>query len=147
MVSYKLDNKEFTSINQLAEYTGINVKTLTARLRRGMDIEDACKKTDYRCRYINGKSVTQICIENNKDTELVMNRFKYGYSLHDALNRPKKITKQGAEIVVDGILYSSLAAAIRTYGLQHKESLIRRKIGEGEKPEDLFAELSLSRKG
>lgn len=144
-MGYEYDNKKFTSISQLAAYTGVNVKTLTARLRRGMNIEDACKQTDCRCTYFEDKSITQICKENCKSRELVSNRLKYGYSLHDALNCPKKITRQGAAITVNGILYNSLAAAIRAYGLQHKESTIRRRIKSGENPTNLFAELSAAK--
>lgn len=140
-MGYEYENKKFTSISQLAAYTGVNEKTLTARLRRGISIEDACKLTDYRCTHFEEESITQICKENSKSPELVFNRLKYGYSLHDALNSPKKITKQGAPIIVNGILYNSLAAAIRAYGLQHKESTIRRRIKSGENPTNLFAEL------
>jgi len=41
------------------------------------------------------KSIVQICDEQSKDASLVRNRMKYGYSLNDALNKPKKITRQG----------------------------------------------------
>ena len=48
---YEFDGKEFSSLKVLAEYVGINEKTLTARIRRGMSVEQACQKTDLRCRY------------------------------------------------------------------------------------------------
>ena len=34
--TYVYDNKEFHSIKALAQYTGKNEKTITARLRQGM---------------------------------------------------------------------------------------------------------------
>jgi len=139
---YKYDGKEFFSIKALSEYTKINEKTLTARLRRGMPIENACENTDLRCSYhLDGgvkKSVTQICREHSKNVDLVKNRLRYGYSLNDALNKPKKISKQGIPIVVNGILYNSIAEAVRKLHLTHKESTIRRKLKEGIKTDQLF---------
>ena len=144
---YEYDNKDFTSIKALSEYVGINEKTLTARLRRGMSLEDACKGTDFRCTYFKEegkeKSIVEICMDNEKSQELVRNRLKYGYSMQDALNKPKKVTKQGRPIVVEGILYNSIAAAIRKYNLQSKASTIHRKIGEGRSPTQVFQEVQL----
>lgn len=48
---YEFDGKEFGSLKDLAKYAGINEKTLTARIRRGMPVEQACQKTDLRCKY------------------------------------------------------------------------------------------------
>lgn len=139
---YKYDGKDFFSIRELSEYTKINEKTLTARLRRGMPIENACENIDLRCSYHldDGvkKSVTQICKDHDKDVDLVKNRLRYGYSLNDALNRPKKISKQGIPIVVNGILYNSIAEAARKLNLTHKESTIRRKLKEGVKTDEVF---------
>ena len=144
---YEYDDKEFASIKALSEYVGIHEKTLTARLRRGMDIADACKKTDFRCTYFTEKgtkkSITEICMNNEKSKDLVFNRLKYGYSMEDALNKPKKVTKQGCPIVVEGILYNSIAAAVRKYNLQSKESTIHRKIREGRNPTEVFREVQL----
>ena len=104
---YSYDNKNFHSIKDLAKYVNVNEKTLTARLRRGLSIEAACEKSDLRCTYYldhgKQKSLTQICQEQSKSRELVMNRLKYGYSLHDALNKPKKTSRQGRPIVVHGV--------------------------------------------
>ena len=36
---YEFDGKEFGSLKDLAKYAGINEKTLTARIRRGMPVE------------------------------------------------------------------------------------------------------------
>lgn len=142
---YEYDNKDFSSIKALSEYTGINEKTLTARLRRGMSLEDACKKTDFRCTYFMEegaeKSIAEICADNEKNQELVRNRLKYGYSMQDALNKPKNVTKQGHPIVLEGILYNSIAAAIRKYNLQSKASTIHRRIGEGRSPTQVFQEI------
>lgn len=43
---YEFDGKGFYSLKALAKYVGINEKTLTARIRRGMSVEQACQKTD-----------------------------------------------------------------------------------------------------
>jgi hypothetical protein len=43
-MKYILDDKEFYSVKELAIYAGINEKTITARLRRGMSVADACVK-------------------------------------------------------------------------------------------------------
>ena len=139
---YKYDGKNFSSIRELSEYTEINEQTLTARLRRGMSIENACENTDLRCSYHldDGvkKSVTQICKDHSKSADLVKNRLRYGYSLNDALNKPKKVSKQGIPIVVDGILYNSIAEAARKLNLAHKESTIRRKLKEGIDTDQVF---------
>ena len=41
---YELEGKEFYSVRELAEYCGVNEKTITARLRRGLSVEAACEK-------------------------------------------------------------------------------------------------------
>ena len=119
----------------------MNEKTLTARLRRGMSIEQACQELDLRCRYEKdheNKSLAQVCRDNEKDVELVRNRLKYGYSLNDALNKPKKISRQGKPIVVRGVLYNSVASAIRKLGLQHKEGTVRSRLYIGKTPDEAF---------
>lgn len=139
---YKFENKEFSSIKQLSEYVGINVKTLTARLRKGMPIEEACNTKDFRCHYFNvdgqEKFIGQICDEESKNVELVRNRLKYGYSMHEALNKPKKISRQGHPIVVNGILYNSVAEAVRKLGLSERESTIRGRLASGKTPDNAF---------
>ena len=139
---YPYDGKNFSSIRELAEYAGLNEKTLTARLRRGMSVEAACDTSDFRCSYYEDedtrKSVTQICKEQAKDAALIRNRLKYGYSLNDALNKPKKVSRQGSPIVVNGILYNSIAAALKKMNLSDKESTVRRRLKMGMKPEEAF---------
>lgn len=140
--TYPYDGKDFSSIRELAEYVGINEKTLTARLRRGMTVEAACNTSDLRCAYFEDKgdrkSVTQICKEQAKDVVLIRNRLKYGYSLNDALNKPKKVSRQGIPIVVNGILYNSIAAALKKMNMSDKESTVRRRLKMGMKPEEAF---------
>ncbi|MBQ9135971.1 MAG: hypothetical protein IJX66_07775 [Lachnospiraceae bacterium] len=139
---YIYEGQEFSSRKALAQYTGIHEKTLTARLRKGMSLEEACKKTDLRCSYHRDgdveKSIVQICEEQDKDEELIRNRLHYGYSLHDALNKPKKITRQGIPIVVNGILYNSIAAALRKLGLEDKENIVRGRLARGMTPDRAF---------
>ena len=43
-MKYILDDKEFYSVKELAIYAGINEKRITARLRKGMSVADACVK-------------------------------------------------------------------------------------------------------
>ena len=88
--------------------------------------------------FIN-KSISEICKEQEKDAALVKNRLKYGYSLEDALNRPKKITRQGIPIVVKGILYHSIASALDKLEMRDKESTIRRRLKEGRAPDEAFS--------
>lgn len=140
---YIYENKEFDSIRKLANYCGVNEKTLLKRLKRGMSVENACEKKDLRNRYVtdekgNTKSIVQICKEQSKNIELVNNRLKYGYSLNDALNKPKKITRQGKPIVVDGILYNSVAMALKKLGMEDKESKVRRRLKKGMSPDIAF---------
>lgn len=141
---YEYDNKEFHSLKELAKYVGMNEKTLTARIRRGMSLEEACKKTDLRCSYHlddsdnKEKSISQIIREHSKDNNLIRNRLKYGYSLSSALNTPKKISKQGKPIVVKGILYNSISEAIRKLNLENKESTIRSRLRNGKSPDEAF---------
>ena len=141
--TYNYHGKEFHSLKELSEYAKINEKTLTSRIRRGMSIDEACTTKDFRCHYFNidgeEKSITQVCEDQRKDAELVSNRLKYGYSMHDALNKPKKVTRQGKAIVVNGILYNSIAEAARKLGLSEKESTIRRRLASGEIPNDAFS--------
>ncbi len=142
MSTYIYNDKEFHSIKQLSEYVNINEKTLTARLRKGMAIEDACKKIDLRCTYYLDnnieKTLLQICKEQSKKPDLIRNRLKYGYSLYEAFNKPKKISKQGIPIVVNGILYNSIAAALKKLNLLHKESTIRRRLKSGMNADTAF---------
>lgn len=141
--TYNYREKEFHSLKELSKYVKINEKTLTARIRRGMSIDEACAAKDFRCHYFNidgkEKSIAQVCEDQAKDAELVSNRLKYGYSMHEALNKPKKVTKQGKPIVVNGILYNSVAEAIRKLGLSEKESKIRRRLASGEIPNNVFS--------
>lgn len=140
--SYVYDDREFHSIRELAEYTGMNEKTITARLRRGMTIEEACRQEDFRCAcYEEGgrsQSISQICRDQSKDEWLVRNRLKYGYTMDDALHKPKKVTKQGTPIVVDGVLYQSIASALRQFHMTEKESTVRRRLKEGMEPDKAF---------
>lgn len=141
-MKYTLDNKDFNSIKELAAYVGKNEKTITARLRKGMSVEEACNKKDLRCTYITYKNqdkpLCQICEEEEKNIELVRNRLQYGYSLDDALNKPKKISKQGKPIVVYGVLYNSIAMACRKLGLEDKENIIRRRLSAGTTADEAF---------
>lgn len=142
---YEYDNIEFHSLKELAKYVGINEKTLTARLRRKMSLEEACKKQDLRCCYHLDsnddleKSIAQVCRDHSKDEALVRNRLKYGYSLNDALNTPKKIARQGKQIVVKGILYNSISEAIRELKLESKESTIRSRLRAGKTSDEAFS--------
>lgn len=141
--TYVYEDKEFPSIRALAKYTGVHEKTLTARLRRGIPIDEACRKEKMGRRYFEDKdnvkkSLVEICREQEKEEWLVRNRLKYGYSLNKALNTPKKVTKQGQPIVVGGILYKSVAAALRKMGLEKKESTIRRRLRLGMNPDNAF---------
>lgn len=61
-----------------------------------------------------------------------------GYSLNDALNKPKKVSRQGIPIVVNGLLYNSIAAALKQMNLSDKESTVRRRLKMGMKPEEAF---------
>lgn len=139
---YIYDGKSFSSINALSKYTGVNEKTITARLKRNMSIDDACStKRVNGCYFMdNGieKPLIQICAEQNKNISLVRNRMKLNYNLNKALNEPKKVTKQGSQIVVHGILYNSIAEAIRKLNLSHKETTIRRRLRAGISPDDAF---------
>ena len=139
---YVLGEKEFYSIKALASHVNINEKTLTARLRRGMTVEEACRQTDLRCTYHmyadKKMSVAQICRVSSKNEALIRNRLKYGYSMNDALNTPKKISRQGRPIIVKGILYNSTADAIRNLNLQHKEATIKGRLYRGMKPDEAF---------
>lgn len=141
---YTYNGVEYGSIEALSEATGINKKTLTARLRRGMPIEKACQNIDMRYSYHEDpsdkkeKSIQQICKDHSKDAALVQNRLRYGYSLNDALNKPKLIRRQGCPIVVNGILYNSIAEALRKLDLVEKEQIVRRRLKEGMKPDKAF---------
>lgn len=79
-----------------------------------------------------------MCADHGKDVELVRNRLNRNYSLNDALNKPKKIAKQGMPIVVDGILYNSISEAVRKLDLVNKESTIRRRLRAGWNPDSAF---------
>ena len=108
------------------------------------DVLPACKKKDLRCCYHLDsndnieKSIAQVCRDHSKDEDLVRNRLKYGYSLNDALNAPKKIARQGKQIAVNGILYNSISEAIRKLDLEDKESTIRSRLKAGKKPDEAF---------
>lgn len=139
-MTYEVTGKEFHSIKDLAEYFGVHEKTITARLRRGMSAEEACLQTDLRCSYAeDNKSISQICKEQEKDDALVRNRLRYGYSLQEALNKPKKISRQGKPIVVNGVLYNSLSMACRKLKLVEKENTIRSRLRAGKTPNEAFS--------
>lgn len=142
MALYEYDGREFTSIKKLSEYVGIYEKTLGARLRRGMTVEEACEASDLRCRYFRTdgeeKSVSQICAEQDKDRDLVCNRLKRGYTIEEALNTPKKIARQGSPIVVNGILYKSVSSALERLDLSDRESAVRHRLRCGMSPDEAF---------
>lgn len=139
---YHYDGHVFTSLKQLSNYAGINEKTLTARLRRGMSLDDACTKKDLHCSYreFNGeeKSLIDICRDENKDPELVRNRLRYGYTLDEALNRRKKISRQGKPIIIKGVLYNSISEALRRLNLTDKEGVVRSRLQLGWSPDRAF---------
>ena len=141
--TYNVDGLVFHSIKELSKYSGVHEKTITARLRRGMSAQEACKNTDLRCTYYcfgnKQKSISKICYEESKDSDLVRNRLKYGYSLNEALNMPKKISRQGKQIVVYGILYNSISEACRRLGKEKNESTIRSRLRAGKTPEEAFS--------
>lgn len=140
--TYEVDGLTFHSIKELSKHSGVHEKTITARLRKGMTPQEACQKTDLRCRYFddNGsqKSISQICDEQTKDVDLVRNRLKSGYSMKDALNKPKKICRQGKPIVIFGILYNSVSEACRKRKVEDKEGTIRSRLRAGKTPEEAF---------
>lgn len=139
---YELDGMEFSSIKALSAYSGVHEKTITARLRRNMSVKEACINKDFRCNYMPYKnseqSICQICDTEEKPQELVYNRLRYGYSLTDALNKPKKISRQGKPIIVNGILYKSISAACRKLGIEDKENTVRSRLRAGKNPNDAF---------
>lgn len=139
---YSYNNKEFSSLKELSKYSGVNEKTITARLRRGLSVEEACKNTDLRCSYMeynNSKnSIQQICDNENKNPQLIRNRLKYGYSINEALNTPKKISKQGKPIKINGILYGSVSEALRKLNMIDKEHVVRGRLYSGATPEQAF---------
>lgn len=139
---YIYDGKKFSSHKQLSEYSGVNEKTITARLQRGMSIESACEKRKYNEKYFpdqeGEKSIAQLCREHGKSEWLVRGRLQKNYSINQALNCPKKITKQGQPTLVNGILYNSIAEAIRKLHLEHKEGTIRSRLRAGWSNDDAF---------
>lgn len=141
-MKYIYEGQEFSSIKALAEHVGKNEKTITARLRKGMSVEDSCQEKDLRCTYHEDKgslkSISEICKEHDKDESLIYNRLKYGYSINDALNKPKKIARQGAPITVKGILYNSVSHALRELKLVHKEGTVRSRLRNGWSPDEAF---------
>ncbi len=142
MGRYLYDGKEFSSTKSLSKYCGVKETTIRARFRRGMSVDEACLLTDHRCRYIEEKPLVSIIREQGQDPDLVNNRLKYGYTLSEALNTPKKITRQGRPIIVHGILYQSISAALRALELEDKESIIRGRLNRGYKPNDAFSFLN-----
>lgn len=142
---YFLDGKEFSSIKKLSEYTGVNEKTITKRLKRGLTVDEACKQSDLRCNYninIDGenKSLSDICREKKRDYAFISNRLSYGYDISEALSAPKKVTKQGITTVVNGIEFKSRAEAIRAFNLEKYEQRICRKINAGNEINEVFRE-------
>lgn len=139
---YLYKGVEFHSIKALAEHAGVGEKTITARLRRGMTIDEACNKKDLRCHFYSDgneeKSISNICREQIKDSDLIYNRLKRGYTLNEALNKPKKVCRQGKPILVNGILYNSISEALRKLDLVDKESIVRGRLHRGMKPNEAF---------
>ena len=140
--TYVFEGKEFSSIKQLSKHTGIHEKTLTARIRRGMSVEQAGVCSDFRCIYYgegeDKKSLAEICRDNEKNEALVRNRLVYGYGLSKALNTPKKVTRQGRPVVVKGILYNSIADALRKLELTSKENVVRARLSRGKSLDEAF---------
>ena len=58
--------------------------------------------------------------------------------MKDALNKPKKISRQGKAIIVNGILYNSISMACRKLGLEEKENVIRRRLRAGKTADEAF---------
>lgn len=139
---YKYEGMEFSSLRKLAAYAGINEKTLTARLRRGVELEEACDSVLKGRVYLRGAqkgSISDMARRRGIDPHLIYNRRRYGYA-ETELFREKRITKQGRLVAVGECEYASLAAAIRAYHLEQYEQRIRRRIGQGKSPDDVFGE-------
>lgn len=139
---YEYDGRTFSSIKKLAEYSGVNEKTLTARLQRGMTLEEACTPVLKGRVYLQGVQkgcISDMAKRRGIDPHLIYNRRKYNY-LETKLFEEKKITKQGRLVVVGECEYSSLAAAIREHHLELYEQRIRRRIRQGQSPDDVFRE-------
>lgn len=140
---YMLDGRGFSSQRELSVYCGVHEKTIAARLRHGLSLQEACKKEDKRDTYyvMNGerKSLKEICRCCGQDKELVRNRLAYGYSIEEAVSLPKKVSRQGNPLMVNGMWYPSLSAALRNFGLEAHESAIRYHMKRGRNPDDVFA--------
>lgn len=104
---------------------------LRLRLNFNMEDPDQVKLYEWLKQYSSA-------YERNRALMLVRNRLKRNYSLNKALNSPKKIAKQGKPIVVNGILYNSIAEAARKLGLSHKEGTIRSRLRAGWSNNDAF---------
>ena len=138
---YYFDNKEFSSLRKLAKYVGMNEKTLTKRLQRGVPLEEACKPKLMGRVYTKispEDSISSLCRKKKIDKHLIYNRRRYGYSEKDAFNKPKKISKQGRPIVVNGVIYASASLAMRELGLEERESTIRSRLRAGKSPDEAF---------
>lgn len=139
---YKYDGMEFSSLRELAAHAGINEKTLTARLRRGVELEEACNPVLKGRIYLRGAqkgSISDMAKRRGIDPHLIYNRRKYGYTETELFGE-KRITKQGRLVAVGECEYASLAAAIRAHHLEPYEQRIRRRIGQGQSPDDVFGE-------
>lgn len=139
---YEYDEMTFSSIKKLAEYSGLNEKTLTARLRRGITLEEACNpvlKGRVYLQEVQKGCISDMAKQRGIDPHLIYNRRRYNYSESELFGE-KKITKQGHPVVVGECEYSSLAAAIRKHHLEPYEQRIRRRIRQGQSPDDVFGE-------
>lgn len=142
MGNYLYDGKMFTSLKALSKYCGVYEKTISYRIHHGMTLEEACVNKKYSCNYSyddsKEKSLIDLCKDKKKDIELVQNRLSRGYTIQEALNKPKKVTKQGKSVLVDGTLYNSVSEACRELKLEVKESTIRRRLLKGWNADDAF---------
>lgn len=138
---YEYDGEKFSSIKKLARYVGLNEKTLTKRLQKGMSLDEACNpklKGRVYTKVSPEDSISSLCRKKKIDRSLIYNRRRYGYSEKDAFNKPKKISKQGRPMVVNGVLYTSVSLAIRELGLEERESTIRSRLRGGKSPDEAF---------
>lgn len=112
MSKYIYKGKEYSNLNEIANAFGIKTRTLTARLKSGLNLEDAIEKpiekksVEIEYQGIKYPSISSLAKSMETDTDLVLSRIDLGWDLESALTVP--IKQINTEVIYGNKKYNSI---------------------------------------
>lgn len=128
---YKINNKEFNSKKEIAEYYNINYTTFLNKINLGwtieqiIGIENPPEKVD-----INNINIDELAKENNIDKDIIIKKIKKGYTLEKAV---KPFNNKSVKVICDDKIFNSIAEMAKFYNKPVK--LVYNRLNIGWSPE------------